>query len=73
VRLPGSDFRTAMGLRSTVFTVSIRGRAVSFSGRGWGHGSGMCQDGAIAMAEAGASYREILQQYYSGASLKKLY
>jgi peptidoglycan hydrolase-like amidase len=33
----------------------------------------MCQDGTIAMAEAGASYREILQQYYSGVSLKKRY
>jgi stage II sporulation protein D len=73
VRLPGSDLRMAMGLRSTAFTVSIRGRVVSFSGHGWGHGSGMCQDGAVAMAEAGASYREILQQYYSGVSLKKRY
>jgi stage II sporulation protein D len=73
LRLPGSDFRMAMGLRSTAFTVSFRGRTVSFSGRGWGHGSGMCQDGAIAMAEAGASYWEILQQYYSGVNLKKRY
>jgi stage II sporulation protein D len=73
LRVPGSDFRVAMGLRSTAFTVSIRGRIVTFTGRGWGHGSGMCQDGAIAMAEAGASYREILQQYYSGVSLKERY
>ena len=73
VRFPGSNFRVAMGLRSTAFTVSLRGRTVSFNGRGWGHGSGMCQDGTIAMAEAGASYREILQQYYSGVSLKKRY
>jgi stage II sporulation protein D len=73
LRLPGSDFRMAMGLRSTAFTVSFRGRTVSFRGRGWGHGSGMCQDGAIAMAEAGASYQDILRQYYSGVSLKKRY
>ena len=73
LRITGSDFRAAMGLRSTAFTVSIRGRIVSFTGRGWGHGSGMCQDGAIAMAETGASYREILQQYYSGVSLRKRY
>ena len=73
VRLPGSDFRMAMGLRSTAFSMSIRARTVSFSGRGWGHGSGMCQDGAIGMAEAGASYREILQHYYSGVTLKKRY
>lgn len=72
-RVPGSDFRMAMGLRSTAFTASIRGRTVSFTGRGWGHGSGMCQDGAIGMAEAGVSYREILQHYYSGVSLAKRY
>ena len=72
-RVPGSDFRVAMGLRSTAFTASIRGRTVSFSGHGWGHGLGMCQDGAIAMAEAGAGYREILQQYYSGVNLRKRY
>ncbi len=71
VRLSGSDFRMAMGLRSTAFTMAIGGRSVSFTGRGWGHGSGMCQDGAVAMAEAGASYREILQHYYSGVTLKK--
>jgi len=73
VRLPGSDFRMAMGLRSTAFTMAIGGRSVSFTGHGWGHGSGMCQDGAVAMAEAGASYREILQQYYSGVDLKQRY
>jgi stage II sporulation protein D len=73
LRLPGSDFRMGMGLRSTAFTMVLRGRSVTFSGHGWGHGSGMCQDGAVAMAEAGASYPKILQQYYSGVSLKKRY
>jgi stage II sporulation protein D len=73
VRLSGSDFRMAMGLRSTAFTMAIRGRSVTFTGHGWGHGSGMCQDGALAMAEAGASYREILRQYYSNVTLKKRY
>jgi stage II sporulation protein D len=73
VRLPGSDFRMAMGLKSTAFTMTIRSRYVAITGRGWGHGSGMCQDGAVAMAAAGASYREILLHYYSGVSLKKRY
>jgi stage II sporulation protein D len=73
VRLPGSDFRMAMGLKSTGFTMAIRGASVSFTGHGWGHGSGMCQDGAVGMAEAGASYKTILHQYYSGVSLKKRY
>ncbi|MBN2465530.1 SpoIID/LytB domain-containing protein [candidate division WOR-3 bacterium] len=73
VRVPGSSFRMAMGLKSTAFTVTLRNRYVSFTGRGWGHGAGMCQDGAMAMAEAGASYREILQHYYSDVSLEKRY
>ena len=72
-RLPGSDFRMAMGLKSTGFTMAIRGASVIFTGHGWGHGAGMCQDGAVAMAEAGASYREILQHYYSGVKLKNRY
>ncbi|GEM_PF-560887 len=73
VRLPGSDFRMAMGLKSTFFTMAIRGATVSFTGHGSGHGSGMCQDGAVAMASGGASYQEILHHYYSGVSLKKRY
>jgi len=73
VRLPGSDFRMAMGLKSTWFALAIGGSTVTFTGHGWGHGSGMCQDGAVAMAESGASYQEILHQYYSGVKLKMRY
>jgi stage II sporulation protein D len=73
VRLSGSDFRMAMGLRSTSFSMAIRGATVHFAGRGSGHGSGMCQDGAVGMAAGGASYRQILLHYYSGVSLEKRY
>jgi stage II sporulation protein D len=73
LRLPGSDFRMAIGLKSTSFRMAMRGATVHFTGRGYGHGSGMCQDGAVAMAEAGASYREILEQYYSGVTVEKRY
>ena len=73
VRLRGSDFRMAMGLKSTDFTMTIHGSTVTFTGHGSGHGSGMCQDGAVGMAEAGASYKQILQHYYSGVMLKRHY
>jgi stage II sporulation protein D len=73
VRLPGSDFRMSMGLKSTSFRMTIRGATVHFDGHGSGHGSGMCQDGAVAMAEFGASYREILTHYYSGVTLNRRY
>jgi peptidoglycan hydrolase-like amidase len=47
--------------------------AVSLKGAGFGHGSGMCQQGAIGMAEAGATYKDILAHYYNGAIVKKVF
>lgn len=44
-----------------------------FQGGGFGHGVGMCQTGAIGRAEAGQTYREILEHYYSGAHVAPLY
>lgn len=44
-----------------------------FIGGGWGHGVGMCQTGAIGMAEAGLGYDRILRHYYRGASPRKVY
>jgi stage II sporulation protein D len=63
-RVSGADLRTALRLRSPTFDVRLRGRAVEFAGRGYGHGCGMCQDGAVGMARSGRSYRQILQHYY---------
>ncbi len=73
VRVQGSDFRAGMGLKSQNFVMGFPGSTVSFTGKGWGHGSGMCQDGAVRMAESGSGYRDILLHYYSGVGLKKLY
>ncbi|MFH1807406.1 MAG: SpoIID/LytB domain-containing protein [Pseudomonadota bacterium] len=47
--------------------------AFLFRGMGWGHGVGMCQIGAIGMAEAGQNYRAILEHYYNGAQVRSLY
>ncbi|MBX7116333.1 MAG: SpoIID/LytB domain-containing protein [Myxococcaceae bacterium] len=44
-----------------------------FTGGGWGHGVGMCQIGAIGRAEAGQNYRQILEHYYSGAQVARIY
>jgi SpoIID/LytB domain protein len=46
---------------------------VTFIGGGWGHGSGMCQMGAIGRAEAGHPYEKILGHYYNGAEVVRLY
>jgi stage II sporulation protein D len=67
------------GLRSSMFSVKAVGGSESrptefiFHGGGWGHGVGMCQTGAIGMAEAGKTYQEILRHYYQGSELKPLY
>jgi stage II sporulation protein D len=44
-----------------------------FTGRGLGHGVGLCQVGAYGMARAGLSYEKILKSYYTGINLTKLY
>ncbi len=69
----GSALRMALGLPSHAFDATRRGDTWLFNGRGWGHGSGMCQAGAIAMARAGNSAYEILRHYYSGVRLERRY
>jgi stage II sporulation protein D len=65
-------------LPSTLFDLSAqRGGASGVSivarGRGFGHGLGLCQHGAIARAVAGQNYRDILNHYFPKADLTKLY
>lgn len=75
VLIAGKDFREALGyenLRSTDFTLKIKGDSVYFAGSGGGHGVGMCQWGAKGMAEEGKSYRDILNWYYPGGIIRKL-
>lgn len=63
-------------LRSTRFDVvrgPARGGGLELRGRGYGHGVGMCQWGAIGRARAGHSYREILAHYYPGTELVEAY
>ncbi|MBM2837406.1 MAG: putative cell division protein, SpoIID family [Deltaproteobacteria bacterium] len=73
--LPGKDFREALGfenIRSTDFTLKIKGDSVYFAGSGGGHGVGMCQWGAKGMAEEGKSYKDILKWYYPGVTIKRM-
>ncbi len=68
----GRDLRTALGasmIRSTLFEVRRSEDGFIFVGSGHGHGVGMSQWGAEAMAKRGASYREILEMFYPGATL----
>lgn len=69
--IEGERFRAALGysdLKSTLFEVrKIDGAGstqIEIVGRGFGHGTGLCQWGSLELARSGKSYRQILQHYY---------
>ena len=67
--LTGSEVRGALGLRSACFSITWDGAVFTVTTRGYGHGVGMSQYGAKAMAEGGSSWREILAYYFPGTQL----
>jgi len=75
----GGRIRSALGLREQLFvidrTYGENGRVSGFvlTGRGWGHGVGMCQVGAYGLARQGFTVEQILKSYYTGIELTKLY
>lgn len=69
----GLEFRTALGLKSTYLSWSTRGDSVVFQVKGYGHGAGMCQYGAMGMAKEGRTYTEILSYYYQGATTAQIF
>jgi stage II sporulation protein D len=75
----GFQIRAALGLRDTLFVIDRsydeQGRIeqFTFSGRGWGHGVGLCQVGAYGLAVTGAKYPDILKKYYSGVKIDTIY
>jgi stage II sporulation protein D len=77
--LKGGKIRSALQLKDQLFVLNKRydssGRAVSYSftGRGWGHGVGMCQYGAFGLAKMGVKYDAILKHYYTGIDLTRAY
>jgi SpoIID/LytB domain protein len=73
--IAGDQFRMAVGptrLRSTAFSVEQRGSTLRFTGRGYGHGVGMCVIGAGRRATRGEDVRAILDHYYPGLALSRL-
>jgi stage II sporulation protein D len=77
--LKGLRVRAALGLRENLFVIDreidSRGAIERFviTGKGWGHGVGLCQVGAFGMAQAGSTYEQILQHYYTGVGLERAY
>jgi len=71
--------RSAVGLREQLFVIdriyseNNRVTGFIFTGRGWGHGVGMCQVGAYGLARQGYTVEQILKAYYTGIELTKMY
>ena len=79
VMISASSFRFALGrglgwnqIRSDLYEVRNAGKGITFSGRGSGHGVGLCQAGAEQMAREGKTYHEILSFYYPGTELGRV-
>ena len=76
VSLDGAHFRERLGytkLKSLNFEVEKTAHGYVFTGRGYGHGAGLCQWGAKVFADRGWNYKDILSHYYPGAELQQLY
>jgi stage II sporulation protein D len=79
LELKGLKVRWALGLRENLFVVDREldpdgeVRRFVFTGKGWGHGVGLCQVGSSGMAQAGASYEQILKHFYTGITLDRAY
>ncbi len=76
--LKGGKIRSALRLREQLFVLDKRysgTTAVSytFTGRGWGHGVGMCQYGAYGLAKMGVKAEDIVKHYYTGVDVTKAY
>ena len=70
--LEATDVYNKLGLRSTDFNLTQVGTNVVIDTKGYGHGVGMSQYGALGMAQEGYNYRQILEYYYSGSEIKKI-
>lgn len=63
------EVRSDWRFRSTFFSTHVSGDQVVVQGRGFGHGVGLCQEGAMEMALRGISHKEILNFYYTEVAL----
>ncbi len=67
--IPLIKIRSELNLKSTFFSVFAEGDSIVFKGRGYGHGVGLCQEGAMVMANSGSNYRQIIDFYYSNVRI----
>lgn len=70
--ISGVETRTLLGLKSTNFEIIKENDKIKFIVKGYGHGVGMSQTGADAMAKQGKDYKEIINHFYSGVEIKEV-
>lgn len=71
-KIPLKNIRNDFKLKSTYFSIEQTGDSIKFKGRGYGHGVGLCQEGAMHMARLNYSYEHILHFYYKDVNLVDL-
>ncbi|MBP5275044.1 MAG: SpoIID/LytB domain-containing protein [Abditibacteriota bacterium] len=75
VRISGEALRAKLGyanLKSTLFSAAVIEHDIVFSGKGYGHGVGLCQTGCCELARIGWRYDSILAWYYDGAVISDI-
>ena len=72
-KFTGTDVAYLLGIKSNYFDIYIENESVVVETKGFGHGVGMSQYGAEGMANNGYTYKEILEHYYQGTTIKNLY
>jgi len=70
-RLLLTDIRKDLGLKSSFFTIVQQDNSIVIRGHGYGHGLGLCQQGAMEMARVGYTYIDILMFYFTNLKLNK--
>jgi stage II sporulation protein D len=72
LKIPLKTIRADFQLKSTYFSIDQVGNTIVFNGKGYGHGVGLCQEGAMRMSELNFTYKEILNFYYKDVHLVDL-
>ena len=72
IEFKGTELYNKLSLRSTDFNIELQGEKIKITTKGYGHGVGMSQYGALGMAKEGYTYEDILKHYYQNSKIKKL-
>lgn len=70
--MSGVEVRNIFRLKSANFKISIENEKIKFDVTGYGHGVGMSQTGADALAKQGKNYEDIIKHYYSKVKIENI-